>query len=67
MAQLESQNAREDGAQEDGSPKYMPSTDDKDPIVKALKSVLKCTEVTGKCQCEVYLAKSRKVLIHKKT
>lgn len=47
MAQLESGAAREDAVQDDGSPKYMPSTADTDPIVRALKTVLKCNEVTG--------------------
>lgn len=47
MAQLESENERQDVVPDDGTPKYMPSTDDSDPIVKALKTVLKCKEVTG--------------------
>ena len=47
MAQLESQSAREGAIEDDGSLKYMPSTDDRDPIVRALKTVLKCKEVTG--------------------
>eukprot|EP00752_Nemacystus_decipiens_P007970 g7123.t1 len=47
MAQLQSENERQDAVPDDGSPKYMPSTDDTDPIVKALKTVLKCKEVTG--------------------
>lgn len=47
MAQLESENERQDAVPDDGSPKYMPSTEDSDPIVRALKAVLKCKEVTG--------------------
>lgn len=47
MAQLESQAERADAVPDDGSPKYMPSTEDTDPIVRALKTVLKCKEVTG--------------------
>lgn len=47
MAQLESENKRQDAPPDDGSPKYMPSTKDSDPIVQALKTVLKCEEVTG--------------------
>lgn len=47
MAQLQSENERQDAVPDDGSPKYMPSTEDTDPIVKALKTVLKCKEVTG--------------------
>lgn len=49
MAQLQSENERQDAVPDDGSPKYMPSTDDTDPIVTALKTVLKCKEVTGTC------------------
>lgn len=51
MAQLQSENERQDAVPDDGSPKYMPSTDDTDPIVRALKTVLKCKEVTGVCVC----------------
>lgn len=47
MAQLESQAERADAVPDDGSPKYMPSTEDTDPIVRALKTVLKCKEVTS--------------------
>lgn len=47
MAQLQSENERQDAVPDDGSPKYMPSTEDTDPIVRALKTVLKCKEVTG--------------------
>ncbi|CAM9791502.1 unnamed protein product, partial [Laminaria digitata] len=47
MAQLESENERQDAVPDDGSPKYMPSTEDSDPIVRALKAVLKCKEVTA--------------------
>lgn len=48
MAQLESGAERDNAVQvDDGSPKYMPSTEDSDPIVRALKTVLKCKEVTG--------------------
>lgn len=47
MAQLQSENERQDAVPDDGSPKYMPSTDETDPIVRALKTVLKCKEVTG--------------------
>ncbi|CBN73886.1 fructosamine 3 kinase related protein [Ectocarpus siliculosus] len=46
MAQLQSENERQDAVPDDGSPKYMPSTEDTDPIVRALKTVLKCKEVT---------------------
>lgn len=46
MQQLE-RGAERDNAVPQGGPKYMPSTDDSDPIVQALKSVLKCEEVTG--------------------
>ncbi len=49
MAQLQSENERQDAVPDDGSPKYMPSTEDTDPIVRALKTVLKCKEVTGEC------------------
>lgn len=53
MQQLESGADREDAVPDDG-PKYMPSTEDSDPIVQALKTVLKCKEVTGKTKTKLW-------------
>lgn len=40
-------SARDDAVEDDGSPKYMPSTEDTSPIVRALKTALTCKEVTS--------------------
>lgn len=54
MKQLESGAGCDDAVQDDGGPKYMPSTEDSDPIVSALKTVLKCKEVTGGLSLRLY-------------
>ncbi|KAG5185668.1 fructosamine 3 kinase related protein [Tribonema minus] len=46
MEQLQADAERENVIPE-GVAKYMPTTEDSDPIVAALKTVLKCTEVKG--------------------